>query len=126
MFDLDGVLAKYDGWIDGLIGRPLELGIKLANRLDQEGFKVIVQTTRTCYGDSKTNKEQAQAVKRWLNSYLPCATLCESKGKAYGDVYFDDRSIHIPSNWSQERSNQEYFAVALVIAKNSVNQEEES
>ena len=62
VFDLDGVLAEYHGFGNGDIGKPLELGIKLAERMHDAGFKIVIQTCRTSYGSVENRGKQTAKV----------------------------------------------------------------
>lgn len=123
VFDLDGVLAEYHGFGDGEIGKPLELGIKLAERMHDEGFEVIVQSCRTSYGDSIENREkQIARINHWLIAYLPIAELYTGDGKAHGHVYFDDRGANVPMNWKDVHNNDYVFYTGMRIAKEAEQQ----
>ena len=118
VFDLDGVLAEYHGFGDGEIGEPLELGIRLAERMHDEGFEIVVQSCRTSYGDDVGNKLiQIARVDNWLATHLPCAILYLGEGKAHGNVYFDDRGVNVPMNWKDVRNNDYVFFTGMRIAK---------
>ena len=54
-FDLDGTLAKYDGWkgIDH-IGDPVKPMVDLIKRFHEEGKRVKIMTARVAHGDSET------------------------------------------------------------------------
>lgn len=123
VFDLDGVLAEYHGFGDGEIGKPLELGIKLAERLHDDGFKIVVQTCRTAFGsDELAKKAQIDKVESWLTAYLPCSELYLGSGKAHGHVYLDDRGVHIPPNWEGASTNGYAYHAARYVADLAVLQ----
>ena len=119
--DLDGVLAEYHGFGDGQIGKPLELGIKLAERLHDGGFEIVVQSCRTSYGGGRAGEIQRQRMVKWLQAYLPCARV-EIDGKAFGHVYIDDRGVHVNTNWEGRHDNQKEFIAAMAIAEEAVKE----
>ena len=121
IMDLDGVLAEYHGFGDGEIGKPLELGIRLAERMHDEGFEIVVQSCRTSYGSGRKGEIQRQKIVKWLEAYLPFARV-EINGKAHGDVYFDDRGVNVPMNWENVRNNDYVFFTGMRIAKEAEQQ----
>lgn len=118
VMDFDGVLAEYHGFGDGQIGKPLELGIKLAERLHDEGFEIVVQSCRISYwADDGMKMGRINSIQRWLVAYLPIAELYLGEGKAFGHVYIDDRGVHVNTNWEGRHDNQTEFITAMVVAE---------
>lgn len=125
IFDLDGVLAEYHGYGDGEIGKPLKQGIDLAYRLHEDGFKILVQTCRTSYGDNLDARSMAAVkVSTWLHTHLPIAILDLSNGKAHGHVYLDDRGVHIPPNWAGVIDYKAIYGATFRLAFDAIEQEE--
>jgi len=123
IFDLDGVLAEYHGFGDGEIGNPLALGIELAEKYHNEGFKIVVQSCRTSFGSVEKREEQTARVQSWLTAHLPIAELYLGEGKAHGHVYFDDRGTNVPMNWENVRNNSYVFDYGMRIAREAGNQD---
>lgn len=105
--DLDGVLAKYDGW-KGIhhIGDPIEGAVEFTKRL-QKLAKVIIYTTRcktypegvqgprTDQEPSRDSPEQLQGiVKEWLDKHgFVYDEIYIGQGKPFALCYIDDRNI---------------------------------
>ena len=97
-FDLDGVLAEYEGWRGpDHIGKPIPEGVELAKRLRELGFQIIIFTSRlngqwlgVDYVASR------RVVEGWLEKYsIPYDRIAaQMDGKPFADVYVDDRAVH--------------------------------
>lgn len=99
VFDFDGVLMEYHGFGDGSLGPPNRMGLELANRMYELGFKIVVQTCRTNPRWGYNSHKQYIMIYEWLQDYdVPFYDLVY-EGKAIADVYFDDRAVHIPKNF---------------------------
>jgi hypothetical protein len=102
VFDLDGVLAEYHGWPkDGSIGKPIPLGVELAHKMADAGFDILVQSCRTnaAHGEAAAQL-QHDRILGWLRENSLGFAELWTEGKAMGDVYFDDRAVHVPLNWN--------------------------
>lgn len=106
-FDLDGVLAKYKGWVDDYhIGEPVE-GMKelLQEHLDN-GWKVIIFSTRG-----------TDIIKTWCAIYaMPYTWVNENPdyqgrnpGKPVCWVHIDDRGIPFDGDVEKLRRNLKDF-----------------
>lgn len=98
-FDLDGVIAKYDGWKqDGSIGEPNLPIIEFMRQLKKEGYYIIIQTCRTNWQRGPPPGDQYYIIYKWLYAHEIPYDRLEGEGKAMAHVYFDDRAVHVPSN----------------------------
>lgn len=100
--DLDGVLAKYDGW-KGIrhIGEPIDGAAWMMRKL-KEKYRVLVFTTRTkgsvnCTGDEATSTvpDLIEIVGDWLDKHaIPYDGIYSGQGKPLAVAYIDDRAVH--------------------------------
>ena len=95
--DLDGVLAKYDGW-KGLenIGDPIEGAKEFMASLSEKYF-VLVHTARIANENVKT-EDHIQRVKNlvveWLNeNEIPFGDVYTGRGKPLATAFIDDRAV---------------------------------
>lgn len=94
--DLDGVLAKYDGWqgVDH-IGDPLPDAVRLTQELSK--FADVVIFTTRC--NPEVNKPEhtsllVSRVRRWLDKHgFEYADIYCGIGKPIASAYIDDRAI---------------------------------
>ena len=87
--DFDGVLHRYSrGWYDGSIyDVPMEGAVDFTTKLTNEGWKLIVFTTR----------KEIEQIKLWLKKYnFPDMEVTNTKPIA--TAYIDDRAIRF-TNW---------------------------
>jgi len=99
VFDFDGVLMEYHGWNGGKLGEPNPMGLELVRRMKDLGFRIVVQTCRTHLRWGESAMRQYGKIVLWLRDYGVPVDEIELQGKAIGDVYFDDRAVHIPKNF---------------------------
>lgn len=106
--DLDGTLARYDGW-KGLdhIGDPLPGAVQMVNALVEEEpnaawqDEVIVFTTRM---NTKINPgtidKLGEHISNWLEhwGFSDKVRVYAGPGKPLADMYVDDRAFHHPTN----------------------------
>ncbi|HEY6018823.1 MAG TPA: hypothetical protein VIY48_02730 [Candidatus Paceibacterota bacterium] len=105
--DLDGTLAKYDGWrADGSVGEPI---LKMAVRVKRwlaEGKTVKIVTARACLNSSCGNDTvvpqldpvQVKIVQDWCETHLG-ARLPVVFWKDYGMIeLWDDRAVQVYPN----------------------------
>lgn len=103
--DLDGVLAQYDGWdVHGLdnIGPPVEGAKEFLLALLDDGFKVVVYTTRTNpdpFNDGEYREapeKLAGRVRAWLRQngmWLEGVSVFMGRGKPIACAYVDNRAV---------------------------------
>ena len=89
-FDFDGVISKYDGWKGvGVFGPPIRSVTIAMAKLRDDGWKVIIYTTRGVH-----------EIEGYLNEHgilydeINRNTSIDSLGtKPIADVYIDDRAV---------------------------------
>jgi len=118
--DFDGVLASYNGWKGfDVLGRPDAYIITLLHDLHQEGWKIIIFTTRQ---DTPTLRE-------WLKIYeVPFNEInrnsdnpeCTSIKPIY-DIILDDRAINYHGQNVSEIKDQ----IAEVLANDEKRKDKE-
>ena len=86
--DFDGVLAQYDGWRgETHTGLPIPGARDFVRRLVDEGFHVVIHTTRP-----------ADVVRNWLVEHgFPMVDVSAVKPPAL--VYIDDRGHRFDGDW---------------------------
>lgn len=98
--DLDGVLAKYDGW-KGVehIGDPILGAVDFCNKL-AEKYNVVVHTSRCnpVAGDRNGGPEEAARLKQlvvdWLDRHgFKYNDVYTGVGKIIASAYVDDRAV---------------------------------
>lgn len=98
--DLDGVLARYDGWrgVDH-IGEPLPGAAEFLRRLKAMGARVVIYTTRTNADPAVSERRESvemltQRVRLWLDAHgLPYDEIYVGQGKPLASAYVDDRAV---------------------------------
>jgi len=94
--DFDGVLAHYTEW-NGTIGALVPEGKRLAEMLRDAEYKIVIQSCRN-HPQFKAVEENKQEMEKWLiEQDIPFDEI-ETEGKAFADVYVDDRGVNFPSN----------------------------
>jgi hypothetical protein len=124
--DLDGVLAKYDGFQGVVnIGDPVEGAKEFVKDLNKVA-KIVIYTTR-CKGDfdkdrilnghqpSELSAEERKAVvEQWLRKHgIPYDEVYIGQGKPFANCYIDDRAVSCESH----KYGPHEFDLALVHAK---------
>jgi hypothetical protein len=94
--DVDGVLAKYDGWkgVDH-VGDPIPGAVEFTKALS-EICDVLVYTTRCCEEINKPEKAHllVNRVRTWLDKHgFAYASIWSGQGKPIAVAYIDDRGI---------------------------------
>lgn len=98
-FDLDGTLAKYDGWQGkNHIGPPIPTIVDELKALRALGYEVRIFTARVAESDPEELAEVVAAIDAWalkhLGEVLPITNV-----KDYGMIAtYDDRVIQVVSN----------------------------
>lgn len=93
--DLDGTLARYDGWVDKYhIGEPIEPMVKLVKGWLAEGKDVRIFTARA----NRPEPKVIASIERWCRRHLG-AVLPVTCTKDYGMiVLYDDRAVQVECN----------------------------
>ncbi len=118
-FDLDGVLAKYDGWKGfDVIGEPIQDTIRVIRRLKEGGCFITIFTTRL----------DTPVLRKWLkdndvpfdsinsDSHNPDHTSC----KPIYHCMVDDRAI----GYKQQNTDELYNQILQMIGEVSIQEKE--
>jgi len=97
--DLDGTLAKYDGWQGAThIGEPIAPMLERVKRWMTEGHEVRIFTARVSGRDEKEHREVVAAIQTWCVRHfgrlmdITCV-------KDYGMIeLWDDRCVQVEAN----------------------------
>jgi hypothetical protein len=98
--DLDGTLAKYDGWKGPQhIGEPIMPMVEKIKQLLTTGVTVKIFTARVCSTQPKEELEIAQkTIAEWTKQYIG-QTLEATAEKDWNMIeYYDDRAIRVTYN----------------------------
>ena len=99
-FDLDGTLARYDGW-KGIehIGEPVERMVLIARLLHWLGKKIKILTARVAPRTGKDDSEKAREyVQKWCDKnlgFVPDITYVKDASMV---ALFDDRAVAVEAN----------------------------
>lgn len=99
-FDLDGTLAKYDGWkgIDH-IGEPVESQVLMAKLLHWLGKKIKILTARVAPRDGENDSAKAKEyVEEWCRKHLGFVPEVTYVKDASMVALFDDRAVSVEQN----------------------------
>ena len=99
-FDLDGTLAKYDGW-KGIenIGDPVPAMVLMARLLHSMGKKVKILTARVAPREDGDGGDKARKyVERWCEKNLGFVPEITHLKDASMAALFDDRAIAVEQN----------------------------
>ena len=92
--DLDGTLAKYDGWNGGSIGEPIPAMLSRVKKWLKEGREVKIFTARAFRDDFG----QIQLIKRWCKLHIG-QELEVTATKDFGMIeLWDDRCVQVVPN----------------------------
>jgi len=99
-FDLDGTLARYDGWVSpDHIGEPVDAMINKAKSIIEQGYEIRIFTARVSVPEQKD--AATKAIQDWCESHgigRPKVVCC----KDYQMVTcFDDRAEQVIPNTGQ-------------------------
>ena len=97
--DLDGTLAKYEGWQgEEIIGSPIAGAVDFTHSLRVMGWTIIIFTTRY----------STEIVRNWLVSHRFAWDLInenayqlQTSGKIIADVYLDDRALNFGGEYDR-------------------------
>jgi hypothetical protein len=88
--DFDGVISEYDGWKGpGVLGAPRTDVVQVLSTLRQEGWKIVVHTTRA-EGEIEDFLKQHAIPFDEINCNSDYRT---GGAKPVADVYWDDRAV---------------------------------
>ena len=99
-FDLDGTLAKYDGW-KGVehIGEPVTTMVVLAKLLRWLGKKIKILTARVAPRDDGEGGEKARRrVEQWCKDNLGFVPEITHEKDSSMIALFDDRAVAVEQN----------------------------
>ena len=99
-FDLDGTLAKYDGW-KGIehIGEPVDTMVIIAKMLHRIGKKIKVITARVAPRDDGEGGDKAKKyVEAWCKKNLGFVPEITYEKDASMAALFDDRAVAVEQN----------------------------
>ena len=114
-FDFDGVLASYDEWKDGAIGKPIPCGVKLAKLCHEAGYKIVINICRTHPQHGAGNqREQFLAIKKWLYDNKVPYDWVEMKGKPIADVYIDDRGMYFDQDLGKTMKTYDKYMFDMI------------
>lgn len=90
--DLDGTLAKYDGWKDGAIGEPVPEMLFRVRKWLADGVRVKCMTARA------SDSAEVAKVRAWLDSHgLEAVEVTNVKDFAMVELW-DDRAVCVEPN----------------------------
>ena len=100
--DFDGVIAKYDVWKgSGKFGEPIEGVQATMERLKEEGWTIIIHTTRGETALIERYLEKHNIPYHHINYNPSNFFLNCSDQKPLADVYLDDRAIQFNGDWKE-------------------------
>jgi hydroxymethylpyrimidine pyrophosphatase-like HAD family hydrolase len=106
-FDLDGVLAQYDGWKGkDHIGNPIEGMRELLENLQSDGWNIIIFTTRGAH-ETQLWADKYNMPYKWIN--INGDFFGQNMGKPIANIYVDDRAICFDGNPEQLKYQIENF-----------------
>lgn len=99
--DFDGVIHKYSkGWHDGSIyDEPVEGTAEFINNLRDDGWEIIIYSTRSNPVVNKDAAHQVREMHMWMqNNGIYFDEI--SMFKPHAQIYLDDRAIRF-TNWNK-------------------------
>lgn len=98
-FDLDGTIAKYDGW-KGIehIGEPIEKTVNMIKQFLQQGVRVKILTARMAT-DNPTEREYVRnLIARWSEQHIGQALEATCVKDRFMVRLYDDRARQVIEN----------------------------
>jgi archaellum biogenesis ATPase FlaH len=93
--DLDGTLAKIDGWKGTHhIGEPIQPMVDKVKKLLASGKIVKIMTARAADADEKT----ISIIKKWCKTHIGQELEITNKKDMYMVALFDDKAIRVEKN----------------------------
>lgn len=99
--DLDGTLARYDGWREGEIGEPIPAMVDRVKEWLKEGMEVRIVTARVGdgHGHGDAQKwEQASLIAAWTKKHIGVALRATASKDLDMIELWDDRAIQVRKN----------------------------
>jgi hypothetical protein len=103
--DLDGTLAKYDGWNDGRIGEPIPEMVKKVTEWWKDGRTIKIFTARVSNGKPETIK----AIEDWCVEHIGVKFEVTNAKDFQMIELWDDRAVQVVPNTGL--SIQEYYII---------------
>ncbi len=97
--DLDGTLAKYDGWVSEThIGDPIELMIERVKRWLDKEIEVKIFTARVSGGKARDVDAVRAAIEEWCEKHIGVKLPITNEKDYQMHVLYDDRCVQIIQN----------------------------
>lgn len=104
--DFDGVISAYTGWKGkGIFAAPVAGCKDMLDKLREEGWVIIVHTTRSETDQIITYLAENQIPYDYINYNPKNVEQGLNQGKPLADVYIDDRAIRFGGNWDENLLN---------------------
>lgn len=113
--DLDGTLARYDGWDGGSVGEPIPLMLERVKTWLSQGVEIRIMTARVgCTGkdsgegidDEVFSNSQRQIIQDWTEKHLGVRLpVTSSKDFAMIELW-DDRAVGVHCNTGEIRTHE--------------------
>lgn len=114
--DLDGVIAKYDGFVSKEhFGEPIKGVDDFLTRLRSK-YKVVIFSSRT---NGQVNRQSPEELKQLVVNYLDKWNLAYDdvyvgQGKPLAIAYIDDRAVSCRPQYDKEAYAKALFGVAML------------
>src|ERR1700677_2928602 len=97
--DLDGTLAKYDGWKGALvIGEPVPAMVKRVKDWIKAGDTVIIFTARADQPEPEAKMQAVMAIQAWSQKNIGQILEITSIKSARMTDFWDDRAVAVENN----------------------------
>lgn len=105
--DFDGTISYYNGWKGkGVFGAPIEGCREFLLALRQEGWTIIVNTTRSETQDIHKYLSRYKIPFDHINFSPETNTQFLSPAKVLADVYLDDRAVRFKGKYNSDLYNK--------------------